>query len=454
MSAEVQPDPSAYPGPRVPDAVRSRRPAEIVTPEESPEGRTLDDDLLPFEDDDYDAEDDYDAQDDWGGRRDEPGPERDDPGTARAGRDGRPADEAPPVAGARPGTEPWTTSGARSTAPPRGRARPVTRRNGSQLPAPPPVRGRPVLPLGLIAAALVFVGLFVVCMGAGAMTGFDIRDVFKGPDEPPPRSFPVLEPSRPTKVSIPALDIEAPILDVGLAADGSVAVPPLDRHNEAGWFEQGPTPGQFGPALIVGHADTRTGPSVFHGLGRLKPGQEIRVKREDGDTAVFKVNSVEHFGKQKLPIKRVYGDYSRPSLRLVTCGGTWLGGRQGYSDNIIVFASLVDAALTHRHATRRAATYKKAERALYAASATSVTGAGRSSQSAQRGSGVRWPRTRQATPRGAAGAVCSRHPSSAGVLSPLLWLHLAHAATTLSQAWRPPRLRGKTWSMVSAEPRQ
>jgi sortase (surface protein transpeptidase) len=188
------------------------------------------------------------------------------------------------------------------------------------------------------------VGLFVVCMGAGAMTGFDLSGVFRGPDEPPPRSFPVLEPSRPTKVTIPALDIEAPILDVGLADDGSVAVPPLDRHNEAGWFDQGPTPGQFGPALIVGHADTRTGPSVFHGLGKLKPGQEIKIKREDGDTAVFKVNSVEHFGKKKLPIQRVYGDYSRPSLRLVTCGGTWLGGRQGYSDNIIVFASLVDAS--------------------------------------------------------------------------------------------------------------
>jgi hypothetical protein len=27
----------------------------------------------------------------------------------------------------------------------------------------------------------------------------------------------------------------------------------------------------------------------------------------------------------------------------VTCGGNWLGGAQGYSDNVIVFASLVKA---------------------------------------------------------------------------------------------------------------
>jgi sortase (surface protein transpeptidase) len=188
---------------------------------------------------------------------------------------------------------------------------------------------------------LVFVGLFAVGAGLGAATGFDLGDLFKGPDKPPPREFPVLEPSTPRRLTIPSIKVEAPILKVGLAKDGSVDVPPLKRHNEAGWFDGGPTPGQFGPALIVGHADTRTGPSVFHDLGKLKPGQKVEVLRADNRVAVFQINSVEHFGKEKLPIKRVYGDYSRPSLRLVTCGGTWLGGDRGYSDNVIVFASLI-----------------------------------------------------------------------------------------------------------------
>lgn len=210
-----------------------------------------------------------------------------------------------------------------------------------RLPAPPPVRGRRAVPMGLIAVLLVFVGLFTVGVGLGAATGFNLGDLFRGPDKPPPRDFPVLEPSRPQRLTIPAIDVAAPILTVGLAEDGSVAVPPLNRHNEAGWFGGGPTPGQYGPALIVGHADTRTGPSVFHRLRELKPGQKIEVLREDDETAVFQVNSVERYGKEKLPIRRVYGDYSRPSLRLVTCGGTWLGGERGYSDNIVVFASLI-----------------------------------------------------------------------------------------------------------------
>ena len=205
---------------------------------------------------------------------------------------------------------------------------------------PRPVRGKRRVPIGLIAVALLFLGLFIVAMGLGAATNLDLS--FGGPQRTaPPRAFPVLDPSRPEKLSIPAINVQAPILEVGLASDGSVGVPPLGRHNEAGWFSSGPTPGQFGPALIVGHADTRTGPSIFHDLRKMKPGQRVEVRRADRSVAVFEVNSVEHFNKGKLPIQRVYGDYSRPSLRLMTCGGQWLGSDEGYSDNIIVFASLV-----------------------------------------------------------------------------------------------------------------
>ena len=238
---------------------------------------------------------------------------------------------------------------------PQIRGRHPFRAAGPRREVPPrPVRGRDGWPVGLIVLALLFLGLFVVAMGIGAATSLELPRLFGGQaNEAPPRAFPVLEPSRPERLTIPAIKVEAPILDVGLAADGSVGVPPLRRHGEAGWFDGGPSPGQFGPALIVGHADTRTGPSVFHDLPRLRPGHRIEVLREDDSVAIFEVNSVEHFDKDKLPVQRVYGDYSRPSLRLMTCGGQWLGGSIGYSDNIVVFASLVDQKPSERRDRRR-----------------------------------------------------------------------------------------------------
>ncbi|GIF08575.1 class F sortase [Actinoplanes siamensis] len=264
---------------------------------------------------------------------DDPGPPRDVPESVRRKRPAQVISAPPPgvVTGPLPAPRPQGGRPAFRVPQPRRR-----------VPAPPAIRGRRRLPIGWIALLLFFAGLFAVSMGLGVSTGFDL-DPFGEPGQPPPRAFPVLEPSRPERLTIPDLEVDAPVLPVGQARDGSVDVPPLRRHNEVGWFDGGPTPGQFGPALIVGHADTRTGPSVFHDLGRLKPKQRVEVGRSDGTVAVFEVNTVERYDKDRLPVQRVYGDYSRPSLRLMTCGGKWLGGDQGYSDNVVVYASLIEA---------------------------------------------------------------------------------------------------------------
>jgi hypothetical protein len=194
---------------------------------------------------------------------------------------------------------------------------------------------------GPAAIALALVGLFAVGAGLGWESGWGAL-VGGGEEKPPPHDFPVLEPSRPRKIEIPSTGVEAPVHGVGLADDGSIAVPALRLHNEAGWFNRGPTPGEFGPAILVGHADTRDGPSIFYKLPKLRAGARVEVTRRDGAVAIFEVNSIERFDKAKLPAQRVYGDFSRPGLRLITCGGQWRGGSIGYADNIVVFASLID----------------------------------------------------------------------------------------------------------------
>jgi len=196
---------------------------------------------------------------------------------------------------------------------------------------------------GPVSVFLVLTGLFVTGAGLGLASGPISWPSLGWPDRA--EAAQALAASPPTKIRIPAIEVRAPVRRVGLAADGSIGVPPVERHNETGWFEHGPAPGQLGPAIIVGHVDSRAGPSVFHDLPRLRRGARIEVTRADRRVAVFEVTSVEHFNKARLPGDRVYGGYDRPGLRLITCGGRWLGPRQGYADNVIVFATLVG---THR----------------------------------------------------------------------------------------------------------
>ena len=92
--------------------------------------------------------------------------------------------------------------------------------------------------------------------------------------------------------------------------------------------------------MIVGHVDTKTGPSVFYDLGKLHPGDLIEVARADESVVVFRIDTVEHFPKDQLPAERIYGHDGPPGLRLITCGGQFIGGRTGYADNVIAFATL------------------------------------------------------------------------------------------------------------------
>jgi hypothetical protein len=188
------------------------------------------------------------------------------------------------------------------------------------------------------------IGIFVTGLGVEHVTGSAVLPGWlNAGSRPPPREFPVLKASPPVGISIPSLRLRAVVHNVGLAPDGTIGVPPPDKTDEAGWYDQSPTPGQFGPAVIVGHVDTRSEPAVFHDLGRLRAGAKVEISRQDRSVAIFEVNKVDRFDKSQLPVERVYGDFSRPGLRLITCGGRWVGGRTGYEENVVVFASLVQA---------------------------------------------------------------------------------------------------------------
>ncbi|MEU7383190.1 MULTISPECIES: class F sortase [unclassified Streptomyces] len=153
-----------------------------------------------------------------------------------------------------------------------------------------------------------------------------------GSPRPLPRSVPV-------RLRIPAIGVDTPLLSLGLEQDGTVQVPPVTAHDRAGWYRNSPAPGQLGPSVVLGHVTVGPyGDGVFRHLDRLRTGETIVARLENGTQAQFAVTSSRTVAKARFPTDDVYGDVDRPELRLITCGGPRDG--DGYRDNVIVFAVL------------------------------------------------------------------------------------------------------------------
>lgn len=201
-------------------------------------------------------------------------------------------------------------------------------------------------PWGVIALVLL-TGLALIRNGSGE---FDV-----GPPQPAtaaaadsrtPGAVTVRTPdplpySVPDRVRVPSIQVDAPVMPVGLDADGWVGAPPPEDPNLAGWFSGAVSPGEKGTAVVVGHVDNKQGPAVFYGLGALKKGNRVEVDRKDGKTAIFEIYGIEVFEKSDFPGDRVYASKGTPELRVITCGGGF-SKANGYDGNVVVFARLVD----------------------------------------------------------------------------------------------------------------
>jgi len=215
---------------------------------------------------------------------------------------------------------------------------------------------RHVSPLRVIrrpwAVAAAVAGVLVVTLGGAGLswasgTGRSAMPVGRPPVTGTPRSHWAAVPAPtaparvvplPTGMVIPAIGVRTKLIQLGLAASGTLQVPA--DIGVAGWYTGSPRPGGTGSAVIVGHIDSVNGPGVFFRLRELKPGDLVYVQRTDGKMAVFKVTLVQTFPKSRFPTAAVYGPVPNAQLRLITCGGTFDVATGSYLSNVVVFAVL------------------------------------------------------------------------------------------------------------------
>jgi Sortase (surface protein transpeptidase) len=162
------------------------------------------------------------------------------------------------------------------------------------------------------------------------------------PKASPTVQGPVLSRSMPVRVRVPAIGVDSDLAPIGLTSNGEIQTPPLGRDSHAYWLDVSPTPGQLGPAVIIGHVDSAAyGPAVFFRLGDLRQRDKIYVTRADHQVAVFEVQRVVEYKKTSFPTLTVYGNTDYAALRLITCGGTFDPAIRSYESNIVVYAELV-----------------------------------------------------------------------------------------------------------------
>ncbi|MFF6898652.1 class F sortase [Streptomyces hydrogenans] len=199
-----------------------------------------------------------------------------------------------------------------------------------------------------LTAAVLLVAALAGCSAQGGTTADTPPARIAESAAPAPTGTPSAAPvkplarSLPVRVQLPAAAVDARgVLDLGLNADGTVEVPSVAQADRIGWYGKGVTPGETGPAVLIGHFDTARGPAVLKDVSKVRVGDEITVTRADGTAAVFRVRELQQVDKDAFPTEKVYGDTRHPELRVITCGGELVDGHR--PDNIILYADLVTA---------------------------------------------------------------------------------------------------------------
>ncbi len=143
----------------------------------------------------------------------------------------------------------------------------------------------------------------------------------------------------PVRVRVPAIEIDAPVVRVGVDTAGSLDVP---DPRQVGWYEHGPTPGATGAAVLAAHVDLDRVAGVFYHLDDVLPGDRIYIDFDDGSTQRFEVVDDVLYDKTALPESELFRRSGDPALHLVTCGGEFDPAKHHYLGNRVVTARLLD----------------------------------------------------------------------------------------------------------------
>ncbi|WP_016697775.1 class F sortase [Actinoalloteichus spitiensis] len=207
--------------------------------------------------------------------------------------------------------------------------------------------------IGLVSAgvAAALLGVLVAVLIASDDDAPEVVAAPTSSERPAAEPSAVPPPAVPDQPSAPVTDAPQPPGTVRLA-DGGVAtlvrtevidgvLPIPEDLGEAAWWGAG-LGAASGASVMSGHVNWRGQDGPFDQLHRAQVGQRVEVTDVDGGTWVYRTVEVFTLHKDELPARAedLFGQQGPHRLVLVTCGGEFVGGQDGYEDNRVVIAEL------------------------------------------------------------------------------------------------------------------
>lgn len=148
--------------------------------------------------------------------------------------------------------------------------------------------------------------------------------------------------SPPTRVQIPALNVDASIVPLDLGADGTLPVPATAM--QVGWYSYGARLGEGGNTVLAGHVDWNGEVGVFSHLRAAQKGQIVKLYGDAGQTYTYQVDWVRDYPEASLAgLAALRPTSSSSTLTLITCSGRFDLATSSYEDRHIVRATLLNS---------------------------------------------------------------------------------------------------------------
>ena len=119
---------------------------------------------------------------------------------------------------------------------------------------------------------------------------------------------------------------------------GTLPIP--DGVNDATWWGAGLDAPQ-GATVLAGHVNWKGEIGPFNELWEAEVGGTVSVRDDSGTDFTYRVSDIVTVSKDELPARaaELFSQGGEHRLVLVTCGGRFVGGDEGYSENRIVIAT-------------------------------------------------------------------------------------------------------------------